>query len=191
MTFISIYIIANQISYYDITIFNACFRPPTDQKCAGCRHIDSSSFIVHHLCKMSLCLVKYISNKSTPNFGRILNSIKISLVGWAPSRVYHAKNSSDQCKEAEISLLNVERINMIQRQMHAVLLLFRQLQKVGIYDRLVHSPWSDPFSLHKGISNICGAMWDVEECIRLCFCMSHKYFKDAKAMQINRVLKLS
>ena len=35
---------------------------------------------------------------------------------------------------------------------------------------------------------MCGAMWDVEECIRLCFCMSHKYCKDAKAMQINRIL---
>ena len=30
-------------------------------------------------------------------------------------------------------------------------------------------------------------MWDVEECIRLCFCMSDKYFKDTKAMQINRI----
>ena len=39
--------------------------------------------------------------------------------------------------------------------------------------------------------HMCGAMWDVEECIRLCFCMSHKYFKDAKAMRINRILKLS
>ena len=28
---------------------------------------------------------------------------------------------------------------------------------------------------------MCGAMWDVEECIRLCFCMSHKYFKDSKS----------
>ena len=34
---------------------------------------------------------------------------------------------------------------------------------------------------------MCGAVGDVEEYIRLCFSMSHKYFKDAKAMQINRI----
>ena len=27
---------------------------------------------------------------------------------------------------------------------------------------------------------MCGDMWDVENSIRLSFCMSHKYFKDAK-----------
>ena len=48
-------------------------------------------------------------------------------------RLWHAnraKNSGDQCKEAGISLPDLERINM--RQMHAVLLSFRQLTKVGI-----------------------------------------------------------
>ena len=28
---------------------------------------------------------------------------------------------------------------------------------------------------------MCGAMWDVEQFNRLCFFMSHKYFKDAKS----------
>ena len=34
--------------------------------------------------KILLWLVEYISNQSTVNFGRISNSIEISLVGWAP-----------------------------------------------------------------------------------------------------------
>ena len=45
---------------------------------------------------------------------------------------YLAENSGDQCKDAGISLLAVELINMISRQMQAVLLLYRQLPKVGI-----------------------------------------------------------
>ena len=43
-------------------------------------------------------------------------------------RGYRAKNSS----EAVISLLDVEQINMIEWQVHAGLLLFWQLPKVGI-----------------------------------------------------------
>ena len=46
--------------------------------------------------------------------------------------IYRAKHSGDQCKETRIPLLDVERISMILRQMHTVLLLFWQLPKVGI-----------------------------------------------------------
>ena len=46
-----------------------------------------------------------------------------------------------------------------------------------------------PFRLALGNQRMCRTIWDVEEYIRLCCCMSHKYFKDAKAIQINRILK--
>ena len=36
------------------------------------------------MCKISLWLVEYILNQSIANFGRIYNSIEISLVGRAP-----------------------------------------------------------------------------------------------------------
>ena len=50
--------------------------------------------------------------------------------------------------------------------------------------RLFHGPWHDPVGEH-----ICAQpfrMWN-----RLRFHRSHKYFKDAKAMYINRILKIS
>ena len=51
---------------------------------------------------------------------------------------YRSKNSGYQCKEAGISLLAVERINMISRQMHAVLFLFQQLPKYLLLFTLVN-----------------------------------------------------
>ena len=39
--------------------------------------------------------------------------------------------------------------------------------------------------------HICGAMWYVEQWNRLRFRTSHKYFKYAKEMQLNRILKWS
>ena len=47
-------------------------------------------------------------------------------------RANRAENSGDQCKEAGIALPDVERINMIWRQMHVAFLFFRQILKVGI-----------------------------------------------------------
>ena len=41
------------------------------------------------MCKVSLWSVEYILNQSTANFGRISNSIEISLVGRAPGHNLH------------------------------------------------------------------------------------------------------
>ena len=41
------------------------------------------------VCKISLWSVEYILNKSTAHFGRISNSIEISLVGRAPGHRFH------------------------------------------------------------------------------------------------------
>ena len=51
-------------------------------------------------------------------------------------------------------------------------------------NRLFHGPWHDPVGKHLR-AQPC-RMWN-----RLRFCKSHKYFKDAKAMQIHRILKIS
>ena len=48
--------------------------------------------------------------------------------------------------------------------------------------RLFHGPWHVPVGEH--ICALPFRMWN-----RLRFCRSHKYFKDAKVMQINRILK--
>ena len=43
----------------------------------------------HGMCKISLWLVEYILYQSTPNFGRISNSIEIPLVGRVPGEAKH------------------------------------------------------------------------------------------------------
>ena len=51
----------------------------------------------HDLCKISLWSVKYILNYSTPNFGQISNSTKISLVGWAPALIASGLHLQREC----------------------------------------------------------------------------------------------
>ena len=48
----------------------------------------SISYPARDVCKISLWLVEYISNQNAANFGRISNSIEISLVGRAPGGHY-------------------------------------------------------------------------------------------------------
>ena len=53
--------------------------------------------------------------------------------------------------------------------------------------RLFHGPWHDPVGEHKVRSHLgCGTHF-----VFICLWKSHKYFKDPKVMQINRVLKIS
>ena len=118
------------------------------------------------------------------------------------------------------------KVDTINRQLHAVLVLFRPLPNVGIQN---FGMW-DMYNLAKAYSSIknplpiaesraekpamvtlkiqpdCSTVHDTflwaniyvrshlrygTDSVSSVFCRSHKYFKNAKVMQINRILKIS
>ena len=114
----------------------------------------------------------------------------------------------------------------INRQMHAVLVLFRPLRNVGIQNfgmwgkynlakayssiknplRIAESRTGKPAMVTLKIQPDSSTVHDTflwtniyvrshlgcgTDSVSSVFCRSHKYFKDAKVMQINRILKIS
>ena len=99
-------------------VFRSNSKLDQNLECCSLRysHPITTKFCTHHVCKISLWLVEYILSQSPLNFGVILNSIEISLVGWGPGRGFEIErrrrwNRRPNCTWGE----------MIKARLHAML----------------------------------------------------------------------
>ena len=92
------------------------------------------------------------------------------------------------------------KLDTITRQMHAVLVLIRPLPNVdiqkfgmwGMYDLTkAYGNIENPFATLWANIFVPSHLWCGTDSVLIRFCRSHKYFKDAKVMQINRIFENS